>query len=469
MAEKYPILYANNGSQLIEASIYEARKTNAKDRQKMRSMMIDFYQGDQYCQKEYQNAYGFGDIEFPNLSTRLTRRVIDNNLAMVYKSPPERKLMVGKPGSEKELDNDGLQEFLYDNPEYDLIVKKLERYHNLLNNVLYRFVYTDRWYFFIETEFIPKFGPDNKLYPIGYDIPMPEDVDGKEKPRNRWLFISDEEIYYHDDKGNKWGVDPQLPDDFVNPYGIMPLIDMSDSDIDLYWGNGLRALVEFHRIYNLALLDGFFALHQQAHNLLWAKDLDLNLLPKNAKGEPYVKSSAATVLNVGPDGEVGAVNFNPQLPQSIEYLRQAANMELANYGITINFRESGNPMSGFAIVVSNRELIEKREHDIQRYIMFERKAYKILQVMNEYHDTGYNMPSESWVSVDWREIDFPQEPTEERAQELHDLKLNLITREELLIRRNPDLTPEIAKEIISQNSIDNRATRGLFETPEANQ
>jgi len=445
---------------LIERTIAEERSERAKQRGNLREMLIDFYEGNQHAHNRYLRQWGFEEKHhLPYPSTRLVTRVIDT-LSMVYKRPPQRKLV---SEDNTEIENDGYQEFIRDNPLYDLQLKKVERYYNLLKNVLYRVSYdaeTERFYFYIETDYIPEYGRANKLYPTGYHIPMAMDTDGKEVEEPTFLFISDEEYFFHDEHGKSWP-DPNFPD-MRNPYGIMPLVDFSEPTTDLYWNVGAKPLVDVARLYNILILNTCYAQHFQAFDQPWARDVPDHMMEKDINGDPIVKVGSDQFLNLGPDGDAGLLGFSPKLVESLEFIRGWLNMELSNYGLKAVFRESGDPMSGFAIVVSNIELLEKRESDIDVFKVYEQQLFDVVRAVTDYHALGYNMPEDAMLQTDFVEPDFPTEPAEERAQAEWEWRNNISSREDYLRRRNPDLSQEEAEQIIEENAVKNRQTRGLF-------
>lgn len=446
---------------IIERTIAEERLQAAQQRGAMREYLIDYYEENQHDKDEYLRAWGFQrKTALPLTSTRLVKRVIDT-LSMVYKQPPNRYLF-DKNGNK--IEKNGIADFESDNYEFNVQLKKCERYFNLLKNVLFRIAYDDeagKMYFYIETDYIPEFGRNNNIYPIGYHIPLPIDTDKKDSEEQLYLFISDELYYIHD------GItDEKMPvppfDDITNPYGIMPIIDFSEPCAGTYWNMGAKSLVDVARHYNIGMLNTAYAHHFQCFDQAWTRGLRSENLPKDAYGNPVLKVGSDEAWNLGDDGAAGLLGFNPKLVESIEFYRGWLNMELANYGLQAVFKESGNPMSGFALKVSKIELLEKRQADVDFYKVKEQEIYEVLRVMNEYHGLGYNMPRESWLITDFVEPDFPSDPADERAEWEWKWANNLASKEDYLMAKNPDLDEETASKIIEKNTMANRPTRGLF-------
>src|SRR3972149_284439 len=460
----------------IYSSIVEQRKKNAQAVKFARDMAIDFYEGRQTAEDEYLRKWGFAEeTALPrDFSTQLTKRVIDR-LSMVYKRPPQR-FLVSESGAPLDEKQDGIQQFMIDNPEFNFQWKKCERYHNLLNNFILRFAYHEQrkqWFFFIHTDYLPDFGemddPEfNNLYPIGYHIQLPEDIYGKTPTRKKekWLFISDDEMYFHDEFGNAEPMPER--EDLLNPYGIMPIIDFSMPGIDEYWTTGLKPLVEFHRMYNIYLMNFFYGAHFMMFPQVWMQGMDTSKLSKDPLGNPKLKMGTNNIWNLAEGLEAGSLNFSPDLVGAIEFIRKITKMELKNYGMSVPFREGGNPMSGFAIVVDNMELLEKRESDIDFYKIKEAQIYDIVKAMNKFHELKYKMPDTAIMKTDFIEPEFPKEPAEERAHHDWELKNGYRKPEDYLIEKE-GLTEDEAKKEIDDNKTASRPFRGVLtqaiETP----
>ena len=136
--------------------------------------------------------------------------------------------------------------------------------------------------------------------------------------------------------------------------------------------------------------------------------------------------------------------------------------------MSVHFREGGNPMSGFALVVDNMELLEKRESDIDFYKIKEAQIYDIVKAMNKFHELKYKMPDTAIMKTDFIEPEFPKEPSEERLHHDWELKNGYRKPEDYLIEKE-GLTEDEAKKEIDDNKTASRPFRGVLtqaiETP----
>lgn len=449
---------------LIERSVIEARIQNAEKRRFDHEKSIDFYEKNQtgYIKQYFDKE----DLEIsPFFNSELVKYVVDT-LAQVYAKFPVRSLTdeSGEPVDEKD---DGVQLLFSDEPQLNVGIKKGEKYSNLLGNTVVRFAdYFGAKLAHIETDYIPVFPETedgyiiSKSYPVGYHFPLQHDENSKNVNSEAYLFISDEHYFFHDTHGNRWP-DENFPDE-LNPYGIMPLVDLSQPTPDSYWGSGLVSIVELCESFLTGIMNSLHGQRLMSNGQPWVRGWPTHNLPMNTSGERIIKVGKF-VWDLGDEGQAGNIDFAPKLAESLEFFRGLLNLELGFYGLKANFKESGNPMSGFAIVVSSRELLERRQSDITDiYTVQERRLFKVIQAMNDFHKWDYNILESAKMITDFAEPEFPMEPEQERAQAEWEWKWGLSTRENYLIEKNPDLNKEAAEKLIEENMIKNRTTRGLF-------
>ena len=146
----------------------------------------------------------------------------------------------------------------------------------------------------------------------------------------------------------------------------------------------------------------------------------------------------------------------------MKYIESRLQTLLANYGMKANMNEKGQPQSGFAIKLSNLELLERRTQQIDDIFRGrEQKVYNVVRAMSDYHKLGYNLP-DARLRVDFPEVEFPLAPDEYRAQVDWEIKNNLTTLAKVMMAENPDLSEEEAEQMILDNAEKNNVGRSLF-------
>ena len=115
----------------------------------------------------------------PPATVNITKKTIDK-ISLVYKWQPRRELDITKEKNKQkretleegvafEPEKDAYSEWVALNPRIDRALKKAERMKNLLHHVLFRPWYwkeTNKWEFYIETEFEPHFVKGDPIHPF---------------------------------------------------------------------------------------------------------------------------------------------------------------------------------------------------------------------------------------------------------------------------------------------------------------
>ena len=445
MASLFPNLSAN----LVKVSAWHDRMDNHRALFQHRQMLIDFYECNQLEEDSYFKQWGFSSKDALPLATNdLTQRVI-NRLAMVYKKPPTREVLSDSDVLIESEVNEAYQEL-----GINVALKYLERYSNLLHNVLLRFSFVEelgRIRVYIDTEYLPEFTAKDSLFPVAYHILLDQETSSKGETELRYLFVSDDDIYVHDAHGTK------VQDEGIgNPYGRLPVVDYSPFPIWSYWSLGERALVDANRQLNIDLANVAYANHFQCFDQPWGAGMDEKEAEKLKLGPDELP-----VLN-DPNASLNLLGYSSKVEAAMAYVEKRLQMTLANYGMKADMNEKGQPQSGFAIKLSNLELLERRTQQIDDVFRHrEQDIYEIVRSMNDYHKLGFNLP-EGRLRVDFPEVDFPLSPEEERSQVDWELKKNLTTLAKVLMARNPDLSEDEAEEIITTNAEKNNTGRSLF-------
>ena len=460
MRYKYPLIN-DESEEAIRNSIKNARITNQDIYDKHRQKLKDFYDGNQ-TEAQYLGDYGFVDLkthtyftDLPWASTNITKQVIER-ISMSYKEPPTRTVIT-KNGDE--IEDDALNQMIDEHTEFNIYMRELEHRYNLLDNVLFRPIYdadNKQFLFFIETDFTPFFKEGDPLHPVAYDIPVKMDYSNPVAVNEQmYLFVNDEYYFYHTGNGVPI-VDDNLGD-IYNPYKIMPLIDYSSAPVEDYWNLGAKGLVEGNQVFNIQLMNALYAFHFQCFDQPWVTGGNMLEVGKLQMGPKKVM--------VGPEGAAfGLLSYSTNFQQLADWMLFQLNMALNPYNVTANWEDSGNVASGVALKIKNMPLLENREAAIKHFRIKEYWLYEVLKTMINYHskDLGYKkLPEDSKIRVDFVEPDFPIEPREYREEIDWKVSNNYMSKIDVIMELNPDLTKEEAEQRYQQILEDNRTLRGL--------
>jgi len=109
-----------------------------------------------------------------------------------------------------------------------------------------------------------------------------------------------------------------------------------------------------------------------------------------------------------------------------------------NWGVNISIGGGGSAASGFKLVVEEIWNLETRKTR-QRYASkFELQLFRVIKAISTAR--GYDIPSDSWIEVDFKEPALPVNEMEKWQIIKEQIGLNLMSREEFWRRENPDIT-----------------------------
>tara|TARA_R110002072_G_scaffold26799_2_gene88160 strand:- start:2673 stop:3995 length:1323 start_codon:yes stop_codon:yes gene_type:complete len=151
---------------------------------------------------------------------------------------------------------------------------------------------------------------------------------------------------------------------------------------------------------------------------------------------PYLKFGVDRLIALPEGASMQYVSPSANLGQMIQSVKDLINQVGQNHSLTIRWGESSAPPSGEALKILSVDNIETRESDIPVFRDFEHDRYEIDRELLSVHE-GTNL-SEKY-SVDYPEVGFPMTWTEERNKLEFMMEHNLITREELVRKFNPDI------------------------------
>jgi len=334
---------------------------------------------------------------------------------MLYKSPPLRLL-------------DGMESDDYNNSVFKLNSKTREfaELSWLLGECSFRTKWNDRKQR-LEYDILPitkKYYVNGESEPFGVSYEIDKDFKGS----RRFVFWSEardgeQGIHFIFDQGGK--VIP-VNDGMINPYDILPVSFMSypsgASDV-------VRSAIQIGIAMTEIALGVRFSLGQpvitgvQDQDGLFAGIDKAILLPEGA-----------TFQYVSPSGSITAM---------IESVKAFANMVAENNHLRIRWGESGgNTPSGEALRILEIENMESRESDIPLWREWEQNRYEIDRTVIAVH-TGKMLPEN--LSLDFGEVSFPLSPSEERAWLDWKMDKGIMTKKELLLHFNPDMSDDELK------------------------
>ena len=209
--------------------------------------------------------------------------------------------------------------------------------------------------------------------------------------------------------------------EMVNPYNLIPLskVEFNTSASDV-----TRCAVHASNAWTEVMI---------ATRLMMGSPVITGL---DTEIPPYLKFGVDRLIALPEGASMQYVSPSANLSQMIQSVKDLINQVGQNHSLTIRWGESSAPPSGEALKILSVDNIETRESDIPVFRDFEHERYEIDRELLSVHE-GTNL-SEKY-SVDYAEVGFPMTWTEERNKLEFMMEHNLITREELIRKFNPDI------------------------------
>ena len=222
----------------------------------------------------------------------------------------------------------------------------------------------------------------------------------------------------------------QVNEDNVNPYGVIPVtfVDYTTSASDV-----IRAAIQIGIANTEIALAERFAFGQP--------------VVTGADEVSKIKLGIDRVLLLG-EGQTFSFVGNPgSLTEMIEVSKSFANQTAINNHLRIKWDESGNAPSGTALKIMEMENLESRVSDIPKWRDWEHERYKVDREIIRVH-TGKDMGEN--YAVDFAEVEFPLDQSEEFARLEFMMDKGLMDRTDLIRHFNPDISDEDLEKLMNR-------------------
>jgi len=214
--------------------------------------------------------------------------------------------------------------------------------------------------------------------------------------------------------------------EMVNPYGIIPISHAC------YQSNALdvvRAAVQI----SVAMTETALAIRYNLGQPIAKGITDQDTIEAGIDKLILLSDPASSFEYVSPNSDIRG---------NLESIKLMINQVAQNHSLAVRWGEGGTPPSGEALKIMSMENMEVRESDIPLWREWEQNRYEIDNIVYETH-TGKSLPET--LTLDYAEAGFPKSVSDEMAWIEFQLRHNLITRKELLLKFNPDMSDEELK------------------------
>ena len=169
------------------------------------------------------------------------------------------------------------------------------------------------------------------------------------------------------------------------------------------------------------------------------------------------------ILLSDPASSFEYVSPNSDIRGNLESIKLMINQVAQNHSLAIRWGEGGTPPSGEALKIMSMENLEMRESDMPVWREWEHNRYEVDRIVYKTH-TGKDLPEN--LTLDYAEAGFPKSVSDEMAWIEFQLRNNLITRKELLLKFNPDMSETELKSKMGELLEEKEAEAPIAAAPE---
>lgn len=367
------------------------------------------------------------------LQINIVRKVIDN-LAMVYFKPAKRNI----DGTDRD------QQLFVDiakDSALDMTLKQASKFTKLHKTALLRVVWRNGK---LEIDILT---PDIVDVVTG-DSPKdlrkvmvtnwPDTGKAEDVTYSLW---SAESFQLLDWRGNVIETEP-------NPYKALPFVPCWDSlPTDSFWVKGGGDLISAQDAINEKLTDLMYIIRQQGFGVGYIKSGNHGPSGMGTLDTVQANPGSFVVLPTDQNSEIGFVSPEAPIQEVWETIQAIIQQAAIANGLSAHSL-TAQPVSesGISKIVSNNELMEKRQDDIDLWRRYEVRLFDLVKLVWNTHNPGKKFSDNAELTIDFAEIKQPSQEIEQSEKWQTLIDAGQASSVDWAMARNPDLSRDEAVE-----------------------
>ncbi|MCA1906243.1 MAG: phage portal protein [Desulfarculus sp.] len=225
----------------------------------------------------------------------------------------------------------------------------------------------------------------------------------------------------------------QVTSEEPNPYGVLPFVPAWDGlPHDDFWLGGGDDLIVIQEAINAQLTALLYTCQQQGFGVGWVKG-------GGQGGQVTVGPGAMVELPL--DGALGFAATEAPIDQILAVIDKLIGWVAVTNGLPAQvLTTEPNQQSGVALLVSNRELQEKRRDDLELWRRYEKAIFSVMRAIWNAHNPGRQLSPGATLSIDFADPRPAVSEKDQAATWQTLLGLGVISPVDVVMERNPDLT-----------------------------
>ncbi len=409
---------------IIQESLENLKVFNHKEREGYVNKLLDYYNGNntsQYIAEKF-DLEAFREV--PPYQSNITKKFI-NKMSRIY-----------TVGASRNVNN----KYSALTKLKDTKMKHIERMTRLIGTIATRIVYmdTENPYFNYQPVyyFHPFFGND-PFKPVAISYPlMNYTEDSSKSDSTQYIHWNSEEYVIFDEEGN-------ILEENKHGYGVLPFVfTHREHQTDSFYVEGANDIVSANEHINITMTEMQLGLRFQMFGQPVVSGADLGNRQRFGSDVILELPSDANYDIKSPSGDIIKV---------IENVKFQMELVAQNNHLYVQFaQDGGETPSGIALKIKDLERFEDYQDDLALFNLYEHKMYDIEKILAS--SFGVNLPNN--LKIDFNEPEYPMTVQDQIALDMHRLNLGLISKAELMVEYNKDLSIQEASIKLQQNELE---------------
>jgi len=406
---------------IIQESLKELKVYNYKQRENYVNKLLDYYNGNDtanYIASKF-DLEAFREV--PPYEANITKKFI-NKMSRVYTIGASRNV------NEK-----------YDSFSVlkDSKMKHIERMTRLIGTIATRIMYVDGEMPYFDYQPVYYFHPffaDDPFKPVAISYPLMNYVDdSSNSDKLQYIHWNDIEYVIFDEEGN-------ILEQKEHGYGVLPFaFTHREHQCDSFYVEGANDIMNANEHINITMTEMQLGLRFQMFGQPVVSGADLGNRQRFGSDVILELPDGANYDIKSPSGDINKV---------IENVKFQMELVAQNNHLSVQFaQDGGETPSGIALKIKDLESFEDYQDDLELWKRYEHEMYqierKIASVLN------ISMPDT--LKLDFNEPEYPMTVQDQIALDNHRLSLGLMSKAELMVEYNKDLTIEEANAKLTAN------------------
>jgi len=409
---------------IIQESLENLKVFNHKEREGYVNKLLDYYNGNntsQYIAEKF-DLEAFREV--PPYQSNITKKFI-NKMSRIY-----------TVGASRNVNN----KYTSLTKLKDTKMKHIERMTRLIGTIATRIVYmdTENPYFDYQPVyyFHPFFGND-PFKPVAISYPLMNYTEDSSKSDSmQYIHWNSEQYIIFDEEGN-------ILEENSHGYGILPFVfSHREHQTDSFYVEGANDIMSANEHINITMTEMQLGLRFQMFGQPVVSGADLGNRQRFGSDVILELPSDANYDIKSPSGDIIKV---------IENVKFQMELVAQNNHLYVQFaQDGGETPSGIALKIKDLERFEDYQDDLALFSLYEHTMYDIEKVLAS--SFGVNLPNN--LKIDFNEPEYPMTVQDQIAHDMHRLNLGLISKAELMVEYNKDLSIQEASIKLQQNQLE---------------